>query len=162
MSTTDTNTTSFDNDSSVVIAPAATSTVNSNDIETRYQATEAQLSSQQSDAGNCAYNEISSLSFVGQLDADTLRAAIDKVVQRHGSLRSTLSADGQEVLVHKSLACDFEFVDFSETAADEIEESLVAVVQRQSRMPFHLINGPLVRVVLQKIAPEEHLSLIHI
>ena len=134
MSTTDTNTTSFDNDSSAVIAPAATSTVNSNDIETRYQATEAQLevwlSSQQSDAGNCAYNEISSLSFVGQFDTDTLRAAIDKVVQRHGALRSTLSKDGQEVLVHKSLACEFEFVDFSDTAANEIEEALVAVIQR--------------------------------
>ena len=173
MSTTGSSTNNF-NGITPVVVPATNSNNGRNEIEKRYPTTQAQLevwlASHQSTASNCAYNEISSLFFEGQLDADNLRKAIDQVVERHASLRSTFSDDGSEVLVHKSLPYDFQSLDFTSKADKEIQEAIVSVVQNESRTPFDLVKGPLLRVVLQKTGPQSHkltvsahhLSLIHI
>ena len=84
----------------VAVGPQSTS------VET-YFASEAQLevwlSSQQSTEANCAYNEISSLVFRGQLDKAILKQAFEKVVERHQSLRTTFSKDGQQARVWPQL-----------------------------------------------------------
>ena len=159
MSTTGSSTNNF-NGITPVVVPATNSNNGRNEIEKRYPTTQAQLevwlASHQSTASNCAYNEISSLFFEGQLDADNLRKAIDQVVERHASLRSTFSDDGSEVLVHKSLPYDFQSLDFTSKADKEIQEAIVSVVQNESRTPFDLVKGPLLRVVLQKTGPQSH------
>lgn len=164
MSTTGSSTNNF-NGIAPVMVPATTNSTTSNksnsrEIEKRYATTQAQLevwlASHQSDASNCAYNEISSLIFEGDLDVDTLRKAIDQVVERHASLRSTFSDDGSEVLVYKSLPYDFQLLDLSSKDENEIQEEIVSVVQNESRTPFDLVKGPLLRVVLQKIGTQSH------
>ena len=126
-------------------------------VEKRFAMTEAQLevwlSSMQSAEANCAYNEISSLVIHGPLDTEVIKIAIDKVVERNALLRSTFSSDGQEVLVHKTASYEFKFVDFS--GADS-EEGHAEVIQQQATTPFDLINGPLFRVVLQKVSDTRH------
>ncbi len=129
-------------------------------IENRYAATEAQLevwlSSMQSVEASCAYNELSSLVFKGDLNPDVLKEAIDQVVQRHSMLRSTFSVDGQEVLVHQSLPYEFESLDFTSGLIHGLEDALLEVVQKQATTPFDIVNGPLLRTVLQKISPTHH------
>ena len=82
----------------------------------RFAATEAQLevwlSSLQSTEANCAYNEISSLTIRGKLNLAILKRALEKVVERNAALRSTFSADGQEVIVHDAPEYRFELVDW--------------------------------------------------
>lgn len=138
----------------VAVVPASSKVVK------RYASTEAQLevwlSSLQSVEANCAYNEISSLILRGELDERRLITSIDKVVERHSSLRTTFSADGQEAIIHQSLPYLYEKVDFSKHTQQEIDEALLSVVQNQARTPFDLANGPLLRVVLQKISDTEH------
>ena len=140
--------------------PAMPIVVGSQGIEKRYPATEAQLevwlSSNQSVEANCAYNEISSLVFRGELNTDLVEQAIDMVVARHSSLRSTFSEDGQEVLIHKTLAYKFESLDFRNNLENGLEESLISVTQDQARTPFDLVKGPLLRVVLQQISNVEY------
>ncbi|MFK7769340.1 MAG: amino acid adenylation domain-containing protein [Mariniblastus sp.] len=130
------------------------------DIEKRYAATEAQLevwlSSMQSDDANCAYNEISSLVIRGELDVEILRQAIDKVVDRNASLRSTFSTDGQEVLIRMAVNYEFEFVDFSGLGSVDSNNSQTNIIEDQAAQPFDLVNGPLLRVVLQKISTTHH------
>ncbi len=117
---------------------------------------EVWLSSLQSAQANCAYNQISSLVFNGQLDTGRIKEAIDKIVQRHASLRSTFSADGQEVIVHQSKPYQFEERDLSQQSPEEQHKSMLSVIQEQARTPFDLIDGPLLRVVLQKLSNSEH------
>ncbi len=130
------------------------------DVEKRYAATEAQievwLSSLQSVEANCAYNEIASLVFDGDLDSDRLKEAIDNVVQRHGSLRSTFSDDGQQVIVRDSVNYGFESVDFRSGLNVELEQAIQEVIIDQACTPFDLVKGPLFRVVLQQISDTKH------
>ncbi|QEG22142.1 non-ribosomal peptide synthetase [Mariniblastus fucicola] len=145
MTTTNTFTTS----SPIVAA------VGPQDVVKRYAASEAQievwLSSSQSVEANCAYNEIASLTFAGQLDVQRLQQSIEKVVHRHGSLRSTFSEDGLQVLEHRAVNYGFEFVDFSDKSAEELELLTQEVVLKQASTPFDLVRGPLLRFVLQKL-----------
>ena len=126
----------------------------------KHPATQAQLevwlSSLQSVEANCAYNEISSLVFNGHLDTGRLKQAIDKTVERHASLRSTFSADGQEVIVHQSKPYLFDERDLSQQSPEERHNSLLSVIQEQARTPFDLIDGPLLRGILQKLSDTEH------
>ena len=130
----------------------------------RYPATEAQLevwlSSQQSVEANCAYNEISSIEFEGSLDVERLKQALESVVQRHDLLRASFSDDGLQVIIRSDATCDYEFEDFSNEAsakpANGIAEALSSVVHRLATTPFDLANGPLLRVVVQKLSNDHH------
>lgn len=138
-----------------VVTPSSTSTPDSG-----YQATEAQveiwLSSQQSNEANCAYNEISSLVFNGCLNVEHLRTAIRCVIDRNAGLRSTFSEDGQNVNVHRKSAFAISTCDFSTLTGDALNQSLNDVIEQEGNTAFDLINGPLIRFVLQKISETRH------
>jgi len=125
----------------------------------KFPASEAQLevwlSCIQGVEANCAYNEVASLTFAGgKLDADRINKSIRMVVDRHPALRCTFSPDGQEVTVGDT-KFDYELVDFSDLSAEEAEESLGEVILNQASTPFDLVNGPLLRCVLQVISDTE-------
>ena len=147
------NSFSTNNTVATIVSPAQT-----RPIESRFSATEAQLevwlSSQQSVEANCAYNEISSLQIRGELDGEVLKQAIDKVVARNASLRSTFSPDGYEVRVHADANYSFESADL--TRDQSPDGAQLSIVQTQARTPFDLVNGPLLRVVLQKFSDTHH------
>jgi amino acid adenylation domain-containing protein len=124
-----------------------------------YRSAEAQLevwlSSLQSTAANCAYNQISSLTFTGELNKAALKKAFAKVVERHPSLRTTFSSDGQQANVFSSLPFGYRETDLS-GCGDSLQEALSAVIREEAHTPFDLIEGPLVRLVLQTLSPTEH------
>ena len=134
--------------------------VNSVAVKQRFAASEAQLevwlSCQQSVEANCSYNELCSLTFHGKLDTGHLKLAIEKVVERNAALRSTFSADGQEVVVHNEPNFEFEAVDWIESDRGELADLEREVVNRLANTPFDLENGPLLRVVMQRIDANQH------
>ncbi len=150
---------SINTSSSYGTIPVAIGPSGRGSIEKRYAATEAQLevwlSSQQSVEANCAYNEISSLVIRGSLDPQRLKNAIDRVVERNDLLRLKFSADGQEITIQSETDYVFETVDFSDLSSGEVEDALSSVVVEQGQMPFDLVSGPLLRVVVQKLS-EQH------
>lgn len=129
-------------------------------IEKRYAATEAQLevwlSVQQSVEANCAYNEISSLVIRGEFDPKRFQDAIDKVVDRNAMLRARFSSDGQEVLVYRTADYVFDTIDFSDLDSSELDEALASAIRDQGKTPFDLVNGPLLRVISQKLSEQHH------
>lgn len=127
-------------------------------IEKQYPATEAQLeiwlSSLQSPAANCSYNEISSLILGGQLNAKALEQALAQVAVRNAALRTTFSADGQSAQVMATANHEFRFVDLS-TEKDSTAAQ-VELITEEANQPFDLENGPLLRCVLQKLSGTRH------
>ena len=110
----------------------------------------------QSLEANCAYNEISSLTIRGKLNLTNLKRALEKVVERNAALRSTFSADGQEVIVHDAPEYRFELVDWTQGDSSDLAALELEVVQRMACTPFDLVKGPLLWVIVQKISATHH------
>jgi amino acid adenylation domain-containing protein len=104
---------------------------------------------QQLQPASSAYHMTSAVRLRGALDAAQLRTALQYVIQRHEALRTTLTLhDGRLVQqIAPSLGLDLP----EETvAAGQVETRLRAF----AAMPFDLEQGPLVRAVLLREAPE--------
>ncbi|MFJ3925912.1 amino acid adenylation domain-containing protein, partial [Streptomyces sp. NPDC090022] len=102
------------------------------------------------------YHSALPLRITGALDAGALRAAVGDLVDRHESLRTTFRAvDGRPVqIVHDTLAPGW-------TAADARDEDEArAVVRAEMARPYDLAAGPLVRVLLVRLAADEHICVL--
>ncbi|MFD8922917.1 amino acid adenylation domain-containing protein, partial [Streptomyces sp. NPDC059569] len=111
--------------------------------------------------GSIEYNIVGALRLTGVLDPDALRTALAGLVDRHEALRTTFdSVDGLGVqVVHASLDVPVRAVTLSDSS------DLDAALREESVTPFDLRTGPLVRVLLLRITPTEHvlvLSMHHI
>ena len=82
--------------------------------------------------------------------------AFDAVVARHEALRSTFSADGLTMLIAAEAAIPVEIVDVAGRAADSIRGDWDALLAREASERFNLSNGPVARVKVFRIGPEEH------
>ena len=111
---------------------------------------------------SCAFNESVSLCFTGPLDIAALTAAIDALVARHESLRSTFSADGQSQLVQPagSVAIELPLRDLAALAAERRAQELRDLLAREVEIPFDLAAGPLLRTRLVRLSTDVHQLVI--
>lgn len=130
-------------------------------IERIIETTEAQreiwLGDNLGPESSLAYNETLQLRLTGRLDAGALAAALDNLVARHESLRSTFSPDGMQLLIGAPARTEMARHDLShlDPAAQRkrLAEDAAALVLR----PFDLEKGPLFRAALYQLSPSEHL-----
>ncbi|MEU6776076.1 non-ribosomal peptide synthase/polyketide synthase [Streptomyces sp. NPDC046759] len=111
--------------------------------------------------GSTEYTTLSVLRLRGPLDVPALRTALDGLVARHESLRTTFAEqDGRpRQVIHPPAPVD---LPVEETAG---RAALDALLDREAATPFDLTTGPLLRARLARLAPEEHvlvLALHHI
>ncbi|MFJ3928596.1 condensation domain-containing protein, partial [Streptomyces sp. NPDC090022] len=108
--------------------------------------------------GSTEYHSAAGLRLTGPLDAEALRAAVGDLVARHEALRTTFDvADGRGVqIVHPELAPQWRTAE----VPDGDEERLRALAREELERPYDLRGGPLVRVLLVRLAAEEHLFLL--
>ncbi|GAA0613066.1 non-ribosomal peptide synthase/polyketide synthase [Streptomyces crystallinus] len=109
--------------------------------------------------GSTEYTTLSVLRLNGHLDEAALRTALDGLVARHESLRTTFAEhDGQaRQVVHPATPVDLRTQDCPDTAA------LDALVAREAAQPFDLATGPLLRAQLARLAGrggEEHVLVL--
>jgi amino acid adenylation domain-containing protein len=114
------------------------------------------VSSQMGDDASCAYNESVTLFFIGRLDVEALRGALERVVARHEALRTTISRDGKLLCIAASSSPRLEIIDLSSMAAAEKEARFAAVLRDVAEQPFDLEHGPLFVAQLVRFTPEEH------
>ncbi|GAB3488159.1 non-ribosomal peptide synthase/polyketide synthase [Amycolatopsis cihanbeyliensis] len=109
----------------------------------------------QLEPGSVAYNVPGAVRIDGPLDVTALRAALDEVVRRHESLRTSFAdrGDGPVQIVDPGAALPFELVD---ATADQVED----VTGRVARTPFDLTAGPLVRATLIRLDAREHVLVL--
>jgi amino acid adenylation domain-containing protein len=103
----------------------------------------------------------------GPLDVSALRGALESIVARHESLRTTFPAtNGQPMqAIAPAMTFDLPLVDLTSVPADRREAEVRRHATEEARQPFDLAQGPLVRARLLRLADNEHalvLMLHHI
>ncbi|HET7924778.1 MAG TPA: condensation domain-containing protein, partial [Rhodanobacteraceae bacterium] len=111
-------------------------------------------------AASLAYNEAVAIRLDGALDVDKLRGALQRLVERHEALRSTVTPDGSDLCVAETVSIACPLHDLS--GDDEVAraEAIAGTERRAVETPFDLEQGPLIRAELLRLAGDEHLLII--
>jgi len=106
------------------------------------------------EAANLAYNESVSLDLHGNLNVAAFCDAITEVVARHEALRSTVSANGESIIIYKHLPLHTEIIDISSTK--DQATLLRDFISQQMLQAFDLLEGPFIRTFLHKLSDTHH------
>ncbi|MFI9324914.1 amino acid adenylation domain-containing protein [Kitasatospora aureofaciens] len=114
------------------------------------------------DPGSAEYHTALGLRLTGPLDEDALRAAVTDLVLRHESLRTTFGVIGGHgvQVVHPDLPPHWRTADLSATPGELREERLRELVGAETSRAYDLRTGPTVRVLLVRLAAEEHVCAL--
>jgi len=112
--------------------------------------------------GSAVYNMPVALQLLGDLDPATLFAAVEAVVERHHGLRTTFPLLGESPVQVLSppgtVPLSLVALDGLPAADRQAESRRLAA--EQARRPFDLDRGPLLRVLLLRVAPAEHVLAV--
>ena len=118
---------------------------------------------EQLEPGNAAYNLASAFRIRGTLDIDALARALQTIVQRHDSLRTTFTAVDGQVMALISAAPEpagLPLVSLDHLAEDQKEEHALLLAAEEGQRRFDLSAGPLIRTRLLRMSPTEHLLVL--
>ncbi|MBD2789293.1 amino acid adenylation domain-containing protein, partial [Xenorhabdus sp. DI] len=117
-------------------------------------------------AAQAAYHMSVGLNLQGKLNLPALQAALDRIVARHEILRTTIVTVEEEAQQRISDAgCGFSLTqeDFSPLFSEQQAEQQAAIKKAadlEANHPFDLVNGPLARGRLLKLAEDRHILLL--
>lgn len=109
---------------------------------------------------NLSYNESVSLEITGELNFNVLSKAVNDLVLRHEALRSTISPNGESLIIYKDLPVDFSLVDISHLDDLTQKKFLKSFVREAMDSPMDLYEGPLFKVFLHRLKTKEHFLTI--
>ncbi len=108
------------------------------------------------------YNVPTAVRLDGPLNLAALTRALEALVQRHESLRTRfVSEDGeyhQQVL--DDVPLDLQVIELQPVAGEEPEQCLAQHVRQALEAPFDLLEGPLLRVRLLRVAADQHVLAV--
>ncbi len=118
----------------------------------------------QFDPGNSVYNVTSLMRLYGNLDVEALRRTLDEIVSRHESLRTVFPKDAhgpwQRVLPPQPMPLPIHDLSALAAGADEREAAAFELARADARAPFDLVNGPVFRAMLARIAEDDHVLIL--
>ncbi|MCM2373285.1 non-ribosomal peptide synthetase [Aporhodopirellula aestuarii] len=105
-----------------------------------------------------AYNVASACRICSPVDVSSVQTAIELLVQRHDSLRTTIEMQSGKLLrrIHESGKTDFATID----VAGQSDEHIAKIVKAEYERPFDLETGPLLRVRWLRRADDDQIMLI--
>lgn len=111
---------------------------------------------------SAAYNIVCAFAIAGRLDASALRRGLDDVVRRHDVFRTTFATKGDQLVqvVSRELSVDLPVVDLAGLMDEEMDAAVREMVDAQTVRPFDLSRGPLVRALLLRRSPEDHVFVL--
>ncbi|MDA0638054.1 amino acid adenylation domain-containing protein, partial [Nonomuraea sp. MCN248] len=111
---------------------------------------------QRFDPGDASYNMYLVLRLRGELDTGALGEALDAVVARHESLRTSFAdVDGEPVaVVHPPAPVSCERLDLE--GSPDAEEQAKRLVADRTNAPFDLAGAPPLRISLLRLGPDDH------
>ncbi|HEY0174505.1 MAG TPA: amino acid adenylation domain-containing protein, partial [Pyrinomonadaceae bacterium] len=98
----------------------------------------------------------------GRLDVAALERSLNRIVERHEVLRTTIAVIGTEPsqIVRPASPLTLEHADLAGPTEDARAEAVRREVESESRHTFDLATGPVVRARLLRLAEEEHVLVI--
>ena len=116
----------------------------------------------QMEPNNPLYNIPRRVHMQGNLDIDALTRALNEIVSRHESQRTTFAVrDGQPVqIIAPTLVLDVAVRDLGVLPQDSRLTEARRIAEEEALIPFDLATGPLLRAVLLKLAPQDHILLL--
>jgi amino acid adenylation domain-containing protein len=112
--------------------------------------------------GNAAYNVPTVVRLSGPLDLDALEQALNMVITRHETLRTTIGmrdAEPVQVIV-PALTLRLTVVDLESHLTAERERAALEQAVAEAQRPFDLARGPLVRASVLRVEPYEHVLVL--
>jgi amino acid adenylation domain-containing protein len=108
--------------------------------------------------GSPVYNACRELRLHGMLDVPALGSALAAIVRRHEALRTVFraTAAGPVQVVLPPQAVPLPVADLSGLAGETRRAEARRVARETARLPFDLCQGPELRALLLRLAPEEH------
>jgi amino acid adenylation domain-containing protein len=114
----------------------------------------------QMDQVSRAYHIRGGIKLSGELNQDALAAALNRIVARHEALRTTFSPqDGQPVQIigAADAGMALRIQDLSAVVEPQEQQTqLQRALQHEAQARFDLARGPLIRALLLRLAPQEH------
>ncbi|MEM7591063.1 MAG: alpha/beta fold hydrolase [Cyanobacteria bacterium P01_A01_bin.83] len=102
--------------------------------------------------------------FQGKLDLGLLEQSQNEIIRRHEILRSTFPVvDGKPVQkIAPALTLPISMIDLQQIAPSAIEAEARLVANRESRIPFDLTTGALLRITLLQLQENDFIAIINI
>ncbi|MCP2012820.1 amino acid adenylation domain-containing protein, partial [Duganella violaceipulchra] len=116
----------------------------------------------QFEPGRSFYNIASAVRLSGQINHAALCGALNEMVRRHESLRTTFSTvDGKPgQVIAPVLRVELPVTDLGGLPAGEREARAQWLIQDEANTPFNLTCGPLLRAVLLRMDDSHHILLL--
>lgn len=111
--------------------------------------------------GNVAYNIPAVVRLSGPLDVNALERSFNEIVRRHEILRTSFRTAGERQFqeVAPSLELSIDLKDLTMLGREERESEAMRLTAWESRQPFDLTRGNLLRVTLIRLAERDHIML---
>jgi non-ribosomal peptide synthetase component F len=116
----------------------------------------------QLEPGSSSYNVPAAVRLSGGLNVAALERTLSEIIRRHEVLRTTFAVrDGEPVqVIHEAAPLSLEALDLSGLDEAEREAEVARIAQEESRRPFDLAAGPLLRAGLLRVDDENHVVLL--
>ncbi|WP_040951502.1 non-ribosomal peptide synthetase, partial [Gorillibacterium massiliense] len=114
--------------------------------------------------GSIVYSIPNTFDLTGELDVRIFREALERVIDRHETLRTTFTEmDGlPRQFVHEHGDCQFAFIDATQVEAGQREAYCLELMEKDAQTPFDLTTGPLLRVMLFKLESNRYKMYLNI
>ena len=114
------------------------------------------------EGARATYNMIGAARLTGRLQVDALEKTLGTIVQRHEVLRTGLeNHDGIPVqVISPDAHLRLHQIDLQDLPEQEHQQQIEHAIAQESKTPFNLAQPPLIRAVLLRLAPEDHVLLV--
>jgi amino acid adenylation domain-containing protein len=116
------------------------------------------------DPQSASYNVLSAMRLTGELNKEALQLSLDEIVRRHEVLRTTFAEEGGRPVqvINPAQGVLIRQLDLADIPEPEREAKAKGLLGEESRKPFDLAAGPLLRVFMLRLTELEHILLITI
>jgi amino acid adenylation domain-containing protein len=116
----------------------------------------------QFEPGSAVYNIPAAVRLKGILDAAALERTVSEIIKRHESLRTNIvTVDGEPATaIQPFRGWSLDVKDLQHLPAAESELAAQRLASQLAQQPFALAHDPLLRTLLVKLAPQDHVLVI--
>jgi len=112
--------------------------------------------------GSAVYNLPAAVRFSGDLDVNALESALNVIIERHETLRTTFaSVDGRPVqVIAPRLVLELPVIRIKGLDKTERSASADRLIGEEVEKAFNLAEGPLIRALLLELDDREHVLVV--